>query len=567
MNKYLTKISSGLLAISMAFTMPLTSCSDDDDMKNDVPGTSELKVLNEASTFNFPYTGETNQTLTFTTNQCWRITVEDESLSWVRFSKISGTAGENVAVTIEVDPLQAESPDARTTSFKLIAGDKEELFNVLQAQMDAIVVSHPEKYQNLVYNEQDIDVNFVTNVENYTVDIAYAADSPEGWLSIKQSKATHDEKISLHVAANLARTGRNATLTIKSTASDAQLSIEVSQEGKPDPMVQITNKADFTEILDKAGGEYVVTYRTVEIPDLEIATTLNPEGNWATVDTNESGKIKVTIQPNTGRSARTVTITLSSKSQPELTDHIVLSQDLDRSITLDTDHSLQQIIDEMGLTTADFDEIEIKGELSKDDWALLKKMATSQNLKHINLTGVTNTTMPNSTFMNCSKLETLLLPQNGFLKEIPMEICRNVTGLKTIVIPEGVEIINRHAFAACSGIESVYFPSTLKFLYGYSFEKTTALKEIHLKTKPLQHLDVPRGVDTPTAKATVFNDQNNRPKTCTLYVPEAYVELYLKQTLTLDDLGLTEWPVYDSWKADSSSFIWTNSSSTVIAED
>ena len=452
MNKYIAKyVSAGLLAIAMA--LPLTSCSDDDDMTNDVPGTSELIVMNDVSTFNFRYNDETSQTLAFSTNQCWRIAVEDESLSWIRFSKISGKEGDNQSVTIEVDPLTPESPDARTTSFKLIAGDKEETFNVLQSQMDAIVIPHPEQYQNLVYNEQTIDVDVVTNVDDYTVDIAYAQEGPEGWLSVIQSKATHEEKIHLHVAANLARTGREATLTIKSNSSDASTSVKIAQEGKPDPMIQITNKSEFTEILNKAGGEYIITYRTVEIPDLEIVPILNPTGDWAKVDTKEEG-----------RSARTITLKLSSKSQPELADEITLTQDLDRSITLDANHSLQKMIADMGLTTADFEEIEIKGELSKDDWALLKKMATSENLKHIDLKGVSNSTMPNSTFMNCSKLETLILPQNGFLKEIPMEMCRNVAKLKTIAIPEGVQIINRHAFAACSGLESVYFPSTMTFL-------------------------------------------------------------------------------------------------------
>ena len=294
MNKYIAKyVSAGLLAIAMA--LPLTSCSDDDDMTNDVPGTSELIVMNDVSTFNFRYNDETSQTLAFSTNQCWRIAVEDESLSWIRFSKISGKEGDNQSVTIEVDPLTPESPDARTTSFKLIAGDKEETFNVLQSQMDAIVIPHPEQYQNLVYNEQTIDVDVVTNVDDYTVDIAYAQEGPEGWLSVIQSKATHEEKIHLHVAANLARTGREATLTIKSNSSDASTSVKIAQEGKPDPMIQITNKSEFTEILNKAGGEYIITYRTVEIPDLEIVPILNPTGDWAKVDTKEEGKIKVPV--------------------------------------------------------------------------------------------------------------------------------------------------------------------------------------------------------------------------------------------------------------------------------
>lgn len=568
MIKHIIKsISSCALMLAATLSLSVASCEKDDDMVNDVPSKTELTVQTEETTFKFPFTGELTKTLTFNTNQCWRIVVEQDALEWVKFSKISGKPGDNIEVSIEVEALDDNAPDARATDFKLIAGDQELTFNILQAQKDAIVILHPEKYQQITYNEQDLDINFVTNVDDYTLEIAYEEGGQENWLSILQTKASHEDVIHLHLAENVVKTERKATLNIKSTLSNIVIPVEIIQEGKPDPMVQITNKEEFTEKLDKNGGEYTVTYRVVEVSDLQIVSTLNPEGDWAKIDTKEAGVIKVTLEPNTGRQARTVTLNLSSKSKPELNDELVITQDLDRSITVGSENSIQQTIDEMGLQTTDFVEIEVKGELSADDWKLLKTMATSQNLKHIDLSGVSNTTIPNSAFMNCSKLESIILPKGGFLKEIPMELCRNVTGLKTISIPEGVTIINRHAFAGCSGIESIYLPSTLTFMYGYCFEKLNALTEIHLKTKPLQHLDVPRGVDTPTAKATVFNDGNNRPKTCTLYVPSQYVELYQKQVLTVEDLGLTEWPEYDSWKATSGSFVWTNSSTNVIAED
>lgn len=558
-------ISSGLLAMSAALFLPLASCSDDDDMTNDVPGTSTLEVSNSNETFNFRYNDENTQTLSFSTNQCWRIAVDDESLAWVRFSKISGNAGDN-QVSIIVEPLTDDAPDARATSFRLIAGDKEQSFKILQSQKDAIVILDPENYTNLVYNEQNLKVDFVTNVDEYTVEITYDTPDVGNWISVVESRASHQDAVNLHIAANLVKTSRKATLSIKST--DVIVTAEISQEGKPDPMVQITNKNDFSGTLDKNGGEYTVTYRTVEIPDLQIATVLNPEGNWASVNTSEEGKIKVTIQPNTGRAARTVTITLSSKANPALIDNVVLTQDLDRSISVDANHSLQSEITGMGLTTADFTEIEIRGELSTADWNLLKKMATSENLKSIDLTNVTNTSLPKSAFMNCSKLQQLILPQNGQIKEIPMELCRNVAGLKTVSIPEGVQTIDRHAFAACAGIETLYLPSTLTFMYGYCFEKLTALKEIHVKSKPVQIFDVPRGTDSKNVKAMVFNDTDKgRPKTCTLYVPAAYEELYKKSALTLDDLGLTEWPEFDSWKATSGSFRWTNADTNVIVEE
>ena len=54
------------------------------------------------------------------------------------------------------------------------------------------------------------------------------------------------------------------------------------------------------------------------------------------------------------------------------------------------------------------------------------------------------------------------------------------TSVTEIVIPDGVEDIQKYAFYNCSGLRSVQLPSSVKFLREYSFYKDVKLEEINL---------------------------------------------------------------------------------------
>ena len=55
------------------------------------------------------------------------------------------------------------------------------------------------------------------------------------------------------------------------------------------------------------------------------------------------------------------------------------------------------------------------------------------------------------------------------------------TTIKSVVIPKGVEEIQKYAFYNCSGLEKVVIPDTIKYVREYAFYKDVKLKSINLE--------------------------------------------------------------------------------------
>ena len=55
------------------------------------------------------------------------------------------------------------------------------------------------------------------------------------------------------------------------------------------------------------------------------------------------------------------------------------------------------------------------------------------------------------------------------------------TSITEIVIPYGVEEVQKYAFYNCSSLKSVTLPSTIKFVREYSFYRDAKLKDINLE--------------------------------------------------------------------------------------
>jgi hypothetical protein len=241
----------------------------------------------------------------------------------------------------------------------------------------------------------------------------------------------------------------------------------------------------------------------------------------------------------------------------------------DSGLVIGNGKTLSQVMAANKLDEATVETLVLKGELSTNDWKLLKTMATNNALKNIDLSAVTNTTLPNQAFKDCAKLEALVFPQHGKLKEIPVEVCRNCKALKEIKIPEGVDAVINHAFAVCSSMTKIYLPSTITYLYGYCFEQCP-ITEIHLKSKPVQVYRVwraPSQVGDPRAYSFVFS--GSLPRTATLYVPFEYIDLYQKP-LPEDcvskhlqkELAKNEW----SETCQRNLFSWANAQTIIEAE-
>ncbi|MBQ3628081.1 MAG: leucine-rich repeat domain-containing protein, partial [Bacteroidaceae bacterium] len=77
---------------------------------------------------------------------------------------------------------------------------------------------------------------------------------------------------------------------------------------------------------------------------------------------------------------------------------------------------------------------------------------------------------------------------------IPEECCQWYEKLKSVVIPEGVETIEKHAFGACPLLEYVHIPSTIELVETETF----------LDCTKLYYLDFAQGIETLDFEENVF---------------------------------------------------------------
>ncbi|MCD8386409.1 MAG: leucine-rich repeat protein [Bacteroidales bacterium] len=393
-----------------------------------------------------------------------------------------------------------------------------------------------------------------TQTFSFTVNNEWRILSDAQWVTFSQKRGESGQiTIELTAADNPTYAERTSSFYLMS--GERKREIALTQAANVPLGINISNADALTaESLSKNGGLFTINFslKNVDSWDVDFSYEGSSTG-WLSVSSrDEEGAVEIKYEANTVPIDRSASIKISGGSY---SDQLNITQAANPVITLDGTKSLADILDYYGIRET-LASIELSGPVSDDDWALLKTLAGT-TLKEINLANITNTVLPNSQFINCTALENLTLPTHGQLEIIPMELCRNASNLQGIVIPEGVRIIDRHAFANCSQMGAIYLPSTLEYMYGYCFEgQGTNRPAIHIQCQPLQILETMRGQDTKSTKASVFNN-NSLPAECALYVNEKYLDMY-KGNFTLDDLGIDEsWEFYPDWELGERHFKWS----------
>lgn len=122
------------------------------------------------------------------------------------------------------------------------------------------------------------------------------------------------------------------------------------------------------------------------------------------------------------------------------------------------------------------------GNMTDTCYAVLK--ASYRNLKTVDLSNVSNTTLDDEAFLNFYRLETITLPDS--LTQIGYKSLAECAGLKSITIPETVELIDARAFENCYNMTTI------------NWGKSSVLKSIGARAffncHSLQSLTVPEGV-------------------------------------------------------------------------
>lgn len=93
------------------------------------------------------------------------------------------------------------------------------------------------------------------------------------------------------------------------------------------------------------------------------------------------------------------------------------------------------------------------GEMDADSYDRLRLSASS--LSYLDLSGITNTTMPIRALYDCYRLDTLLLPEG--LERLDYMVLAECVNLKNIDIPASVQEIGDRAFENCRMLNTVTF--------------------------------------------------------------------------------------------------------------
>lgn len=442
--------------------------------------------------------------------------------------------------------------------------------------------------------ELDLSTTNVASVcDQLTIDIPA---TERDWISFHANEDSTGYV--LKVAEN---TGGNRSTTVSVCAKSdhtVKYDIPVKQASAEGVLITISNKDKLKDYLDKMGGAFSVKYSTeTDNWDCKIEDEDGNEASWIRVANKKvAGQLVVTYDENPNMLTRTAIIKVFPAGNEGKADRVAVVQAKGTSITVEG--SLQATLDklvkaEIFESVASITSLELKGQLSGQDWALLKTMLTSgkgYKLNTLNLEKVTNTSMAANQFNGCTQLKNIVFPAT--LRETGERICQGCTGLNSAKFPEGIEYLANHFFNGCTTLKEVWIPSTMGYLYGSVFEKCSSLKKIHLQCLPLQITQVARSATQPTTPSEVFANQKIAPKLSTLYVPTKYVDYYkykqnndnldpqhvanshLSEYLKKLNATSEEWTkgtaAFD-WKPGTAAlkgqFAWTNSSTKVVAED
>ena len=134
------------------------------------------------------------------------------------------------------------------------------------------------------------------------------------------------------------------------------------------------------------------------------------------------------------------------------------------------------------------------------------------------------------------------------VETVPAYICKHMSKLDTIVLPPSVKALGRNAFQYCTSLKSINLPVTQKTLPVSIFEGCTSLEKIELPaTLTTISQDAFYGCSglkaiynyaiTPQT-ITEREIKNVDKKTCILYVPIDYMDLYQAKAVWCDFLNI-----------------------------
>ena len=349
----LTKIILLFFAVFLLSSF-LWSCSE--DKKEEIlPPTVEPCLTVKADLYPLNAQGDSTE-LVFTTNESWNIVTEteEEKRDWYRVYPLSGDAGEDIRVNVQVDSNLSYSD--RNFVILLKSESLEERIEVHQLKQNVILLGG-NRYE-VTFEEQTLTVEVRSNVD-YRVEIGEGSD----WIIETPDSRSEELKRREHVfriANNLQESARTGLIFFRDLSSSLSDELTLIQSGWEDPDPERTA---LVSIYESSGGDSW-TRNDNWCSD-------KPLSDWYGVETDAWGHVTALRLSHNNLSG-----TISEKiSKLTGLQHLDLSwNDLGGEISIDIKGSMYSNLDNLlELESINFSHNRLEGYLP-DNWYKLEKL-------------------------------------------------------------------------------------------------------------------------------------------------------------------------------------------------
>ena len=227
--------------------------------------------------------------VTFTATVAW---TASSSATWCAVSPASGALGSG---TLTLTIAKNETYDERTATVTVTAESVRRTITVKQLATGGMMVS-PGTIE-VPYGGGDYEIEVQHNVD-YKIEVSAEAKS---WISVKGTKALTTDKVGIAVSPNDATTSRGGTITFKSSAGEAVVTV------KQHEAVYVTVDPEVLT-ADNTGGRKTVSVRS------NSTWKATSSESWCKVspaEGNGEGTLTVELSTNPSQEKRTATVTVS----------------------------------------------------------------------------------------------------------------------------------------------------------------------------------------------------------------------------------------------------------------
>ena len=447
-----------LLSIFAAIAL-MVACTEFDSPQSQAP----TITLESATTLSFNEEGGESK-ITFTSSEAWTAKVINTSAdNWISIHPTSGDAGD-ASITVTIEPN--DTPDDRSASIIIQAGNVSKSVNVSQKQKDVLIT----------------DSSFEVGAEGGEVVVAiraninykYAIDeSAKEWIGDLNTRAMKMTTLSFSIAKNNDTQKREGKIYI--TSGEFNEVVNIYQAGEEPTIILSQNEY----VISADGATIAVNVAS----NVDVTVEIPADADWISQNVTRSisnNTYYFDIAAYEENDQRTAEIKFTN-NENGLSEVVVVKQ----ITTVPNNEIWYTSSDEQIITPGSF-ELNIISNVYENGKGVItfdRDVTSIGDYAFGSCGNLTSIAIPNSvtsigegTFWQCTNLRSIAIPNSvTSIGDSAFNNCRNLT---SIAIPNSVTSIGEGTFWQCTNLRSIAIPNSVTSIGDAAFHQCSGLTSI-----------------------------------------------------------------------------------------